>query len=137
MHKCLNLLKNQSNHSIDKCPIKIPMSYKELETEKLYYSMGDVSKMLGVNPSLIRFWEKELGVIQLKKNKKGNRLFTLSDIEKLKTIYTLVKQKGFTLQGAKNVVTGKSNIQALSSNDDVLSKLQKLKSQLLELAKEL
>jgi DNA-binding transcriptional MerR regulator len=86
---------------------------------------------------LIRFWEKELGVIQLKKNKKGNRLFTLSDIEKLKTIYTLVKQKGFTLQGAKNVISGKSNIQALSSNDDVLSKLQKLKSQLLELAKEL
>lgn len=77
------------------------MPYKEKETEKLYYSIGDVAKMFEVNTSLIRFWEKEFDIIKPKKNKKGNRLFTQEDIENLKLIYHLVKERGFTLAGAK------------------------------------
>lgn len=68
---------------------------------KLYYSIGEVADMFEVNTSLIRFWEKEFPQLKPKKNKKGNRLFTVKDIEKLNSIYTLVKEKGFTLDGAK------------------------------------
>jgi len=75
--------------------------YKEPETVKLYYTIGEVSRMFNVNASLIRFWEKEFDVLQPKKNKKGNRLFTPEDVENLRIIFYLVKERGFTLQGAK------------------------------------
>ena len=68
---------------------------------KLYYSIGEVAEMFDVNASLIRFWEKEFSVLKPKKNKKGNRLFTVKDIKNLEKIYDLVKNKGFTLNGAK------------------------------------
>ena len=68
---------------------------------KIYYSIGEVAKAFDVNASLIRFWEKEFDILQPKKNKKGNRLFTQKDLENLKTIYHLVKEKGYTLEGAK------------------------------------
>lgn len=71
---------------------------------KLYYSIGEVADMFGVNASLIRFWEKEFEVIKPKKNAKGNRKFTPKDIEVLKTIFDLVKVKGFTLEGAKKAM---------------------------------
>ena len=77
------------------------MPYKEKKFEKLFYSIGEVSEMLGVNPSLIRFWEKHFPIIKPQKNKKGNRLFTVKDIENLKLIYHLVKEKGMTLEGAQ------------------------------------
>ena len=77
------------------------MPYKEKEIEKLYYSIGEVAKMFGVNTSHIRFWSKQFEVIKPATNKKGNRLFTQADVENLKKIYHLVKEKGFTLRGAK------------------------------------
>src|SRR5262245_29537114 len=77
------------------------MPYKEKEIEKLYYSIGEVAKMFDVNTSHIRFWSKEFDVIKPATNKKGNRLFTKADVENLKKIYHLVKEKGFTLKGAK------------------------------------
>lgn len=77
------------------------MSYKEYDTPKLYYTIGEVSELFLVNTSLIRFWEKEFDVIKPKKNKKGNRLFTPEDIDNFKVIYNLVKEQGFTLEGAK------------------------------------
>ena len=70
-------------------------------TEKRYYSIGEVAKAFDVNASLIRFWEKEFDVLQPKKNAKGNRKFTPDDINNLKFIYHLVKERGFTLEGAK------------------------------------
>ena len=81
-------------------------SRKQLEMEglsedKLYYTIGEVSKMFNVNASLIRFWEKEFEVLKPKKNKKGNRLFTKADVENLRIIYHLVKERGYTLQGAR------------------------------------
>ena len=77
------------------------MPYKEKEIEKLYYTIGEVAQMFNVNTSHIRFWSKEFDVIRPATNKKGNRMYTQSDIENFKKIYHLVKEKGFTLKGAK------------------------------------
>jgi DNA-binding transcriptional MerR regulator len=77
------------------------VAYKEKPTVKLYYSIGEVAAMFDVNTSLIRFWEKEFDIIKPTKNKKGNRLFTIDDIENFKKIFALVKGEGYTLQGAK------------------------------------
>ena len=73
------------------------MAYKEKEIEKLYYSIGEVAELFNVGPSLIRFWESEFEIIKPKKNRKGNRQFTREDIDNVRTIYHLVKEKGFTL----------------------------------------
>jgi DNA-binding transcriptional MerR regulator len=77
------------------------MPYKEREIEKIFYSIGEVAKMFDVNTSHIRFWSKQVDVIKPATNKKGNRMYTMSDIENFKVIYHLVKEKGFTLKGAK------------------------------------
>ena len=82
----------------------------EKQLTKLYYTIGEVAEMFSVNTSLIRFWEKEFSIIQPKKNKKGNRLFTPKDILNFNKIYNLVKEQGFTLEGAKNALKNKSNI---------------------------
>lgn len=111
------------------------MPYKDKEVEKLYYSIGEVSKMFDVNNSLIRFWEKEFEIIQPKKNKKGNRLFTKKDVENLKVIYHLVKERGYTLQGAKDKL--KDNKEDVADNVEVVEHLEHLKSFLLELKKSL
>ena len=71
------------------------------QKNKIFYSIGETAKMFNVTVSLLRFWEKEFSVLKPKKNKKGNRLFTKKDIENLKIIYHLVKERGFTLNGAK------------------------------------
>jgi len=80
--------------------------YKEKEIEKKYYSIGEVASMFKVAPSLIRYWEGEFDIIKPKKDKKGNRRFTKDDIEKIRYIYQLVKIKGYTLQGAQEVIKG-------------------------------
>ena len=77
------------------------MPYKEVDIVKLYYTIGEVAEMFGVNTSLIRFWEREFDIIKPKKNKKGNRLFTPEDLDNFKVIYNLVKEQGLTLEGAK------------------------------------
>lgn len=77
------------------------MPYKEKEIEKLYYTIGEVAQLFGVNTSHIRFWSNEFDVIRPATNKKGNRLYTRDDIENFKKIYHLVKEKGYTLRGAK------------------------------------
>jgi DNA-binding transcriptional MerR regulator len=78
------------------------MPYKEKEIEKLYFTIGEVAQMFNVNTSHIRFWSKEFEVIRPATNKKGNRLYTQTDIDNFKKIYHLVKEKGFTLKGAKS-----------------------------------
>lgn len=112
---------------------KINMS----ELTKLYYSIGEVADMFEVNTSLIRFWEKEFPVIQPKKNKKGNRLFTPKEIGKIDRIYSLVKEEGYTLEGAKKAMHGKSDtsseVSQSASNDVVISRLEALKERLLAL----
>ena len=77
------------------------MAYKEKEIKKVYYSIGEVAKIFDVSTSLIRFWEGEFDMLKPRKNRKGNRLFTESDIKVLQMIFHLVKEKGYTLEGAK------------------------------------
>lgn len=103
---------------------------------KLYYSIGEVAAIFDVNTSLIRFWEKEFTVIQPKKNKKGNRLFTVKDIEHFNKIYQLVKEQGYTLDGAKKALkSGEKTSLEGHQNDVLIDKLEKIKSKLLELKK--
>lgn len=104
--------------------------------DKLYYSIGEVSKAFDVNASLIRYWEQEFPIIKPKKNKKGNRYFTPEDIKNLKIIYHLVKEKGYTLDGARIALTTNSKISETVSMIDrlefVKAELQKLKESLVE-----
>lgn len=114
------------------------MAVKEKEIKKLYYSIGEVAEMFKVNTSLIRFWEKEFTAIKPKKNKKGNRLFTVKDIETFKVIYQLVKVEGYTLDGAKQKLrSDKEGKPAVNNNELILEKLESLKQNLIDLGKEI
>jgi DNA-binding transcriptional MerR regulator len=99
----------------------IEISEKQLT--KLYYTIGEVATMFSVNTSLIRFWEKEFSIIQPKKNKKGNRLFTPKDIINFNKIYNLVKEQGFTLEGAKNAlkINNVQNINSVKTEDKIVT----------------
>lgn len=104
------------------------------ETEKLYYSISEVSELFDLNASTLRFWEKEFDLLKPTKNKKGNRLFTKKDIEHIATIVELVKQKGYTIQGAKEQLKNKSG--GLRANDvhaEVIDKLKNIKAKLIQL----
>jgi len=103
--------------------------------EKRYYSIGEVAKAFSVNTSLIRFWEKEFDVLKPKKNAKGNRKFTPEDVKNLQFIYYLVKERGFTLEGAKTHI--KEEKQKSLSNFEIISKLEGVKAQLIKLKNEL
>ena len=105
------------------------MPYKEREISKLYYTMGEVAAMFDVNTSLIRFYEKEFDVLKPKKNKKGNRLFTPEDLENLKIIFHLIRDKGYTLNGAKDHL--KNNLGETKDNQRVIDSLENLKKFLL------
>ncbi len=110
------------------------MTLNDKQLSKLYYSIGEVAEMFEVRTSLIRFWEKEFSIIKPKKNKKGNRMFTKKDIENLKKIHILVKQKGFTLEGAKlQLKNKKDEIESKADNSDIIFKLERVKSQLLDI----
>ena len=98
--------------------------------DKLYYSIGEVAKDFNVNTSLIRYWEQEFNIIKPKKNKKGNRYFTPSDIENLKIIYHLVKEKGYTLDGERVALTTNTKI---SETITIIDRLEFIKAELLKL----
>ena len=104
------------------------MPYKEKEITKLFYSIGEVANMFEVNTSLIRFWEKEFDVIQPRKNRKGNRQFTPKDVSNFKIIYALVKDQGYTLEGAKKAL--KENKEELNQRSDLISKLESIRKEL-------
>lgn len=103
--------------------------------EKRYYSIGEVAGAFKVNTSLIRFWEKEFDVIKPKKNAKGNRKFTPEDIKNLSLIYHLVKERGFTLEGAKTHL--KEEKRKTLSNFEIIRKLESVKSELINLKNQL
>lgn len=111
------------------------MPYKEHEISKMYYTMGEVSAMFDVNQSLLRFYEKEFDILQPKKNKKGNRYFTPEDIENLKIIFHLIRDKGYTINGAKEHM--KSNMGESKDQQRVLHALENLKKFLLEVRDQL
>ena len=111
------------------------MSYKEKATEKLFYKIGEVAKRFEVNVSLIRFWEKEFDILKPKKNKKGNRLFTKKDVDNLTIIYHLVKERGFTLEGAKQKL--KENKGDTIDNIEIVNHLKDIRGFLVKLREEL
>jgi len=108
-----------------------PMEKKQ----KLYYSIGEVADMFDVNTSLIRFWEKEFSIIKPQKNSKGNRMFTVKDVDNFHLIYHLVKEKGMTLNGAKNTIREKKDeaeirFEVVKSLKNIREKLKNIKSKL-------
>lgn len=107
------------------------MAYKEKEIEKLYYSIGEVAEQFNVAPSLIRFWESEFDLIKPKKNRKGNRQFTKEDIDSVRTIYHLVKEKGFTLQGAKEMLRNDNN--SVKDKIELIDSLKSVRRFMVEL----
>ncbi len=107
------------------------MPYKEKVIEKKYFSIGEVAEQLDVATSLIRFWESEFDIIKPKKNRKGNRQFTREDIDNVKLIYHLVKERGFTLQGAKDLL--KNNTNPIKDRMALIDSLKEIRSFLVEL----
>jgi len=101
-----------------------------MQPKKLFYSMGEVSEMFDVKPSLLRFWESEFDVLKPKRNKKGNRMFTPEDIENLKLIHYLVKERRMTLDGARKAL--RQNRGGLSRDAELLERLQKVRAELVE-----
>ncbi len=103
--------------------------------EKNYYKIGEVANAFGVNASLIRFWEGEFDIKKPKKNANGNRLFTPEDIENFKLIYNLVKERGFTLDGAKQKL--KQNPNKVIGNHEIISRLEAVKAELIKIKNQL
>lgn len=106
-------------------------TYEDKPIQKLYYSIGEVAKMFGVNSSLIRFWDKEFDILKPKKNAKGNRQFTQKDVDNLKIIYHLVKERGFTLEGAKKKL--RENKEDTIDNQEIVERLKTIRGFLVEL----
>lgn len=104
--------------------------------DKIYYSMGEVAEMFDVNQSLIRHWESKFDCLRPHKNKRGNRMFSADDVEKLKQIYHLVKERGMTLEGARKVMRGASG-KELARETELLERLQRIRSALVEVREEL
>lgn len=102
---------------------------------KLLYSMGEVTEMFDVNASLIRYWESKFDCIKPHKNKKGNRMFTPADVENLKLIYHLVKEKGMTLEGANMAM--KRRGKSVQRDVSILERLQHIRAMLLEIRESL
>ena len=102
------------------------------ETEKLYYSISEVSEMFHLNASTLRFWEKEFEALKPAKNKKGSRVFTKKDIDHIAQIVDLVKQKGYTIQGAKEQLRSRSSA-VFDNRAEVIEKLNEIKAKLISL----
>jgi len=96
--------------------------------EKRYYTIGEVAKAFEVNTSLLRFWEKEFKEIQPKKKTSGVRKYTPQDVQNIKLIYHLLKEKGMTIEGAKNQL--KDSKSSEENKMDVLKKLERIKKEL-------
>ena len=111
----------------------MPVTNRKIE--KLFYPIGEVANMFNVNTSLIRFWEKEFDIIKPRKNKKGNRLFTKSDIDNFRVIFHLVKERGYTLEGARKKL--RENKGDTLQTVEIVKSLNKIKDFLLDIKEEL
>lgn len=111
------------------------MAYNPEKELKLYYSISEVAKMFDVNESLLRFWEKEFPIIKPKKNAKGTRQYRKEDIENIRLIYHLVKEKGMTLPGARQKL--KDNKEDTIQAIEIIDRLKEIREELLKMKKEL
>ena len=107
----------------------------DLSPDKRYYSIGELAKAFNVNASLIRFWDKEFDILKPRKNAKGNRMFTPEDVKNLQLIFHLVKERGFTLEGAKTHL--KEGQKKTLDKFEIINKLEGIKAQLLNIKNEL
>lgn len=105
--------------------------------EKLFYSMGEVAEMFDVNQSLLRHWEAQFSVLRPKRNKKGNRLFSPQDVENLKLIYHLVKERGMTLDGAKRALRQHKAEGGVQRDAELAERLQHIRALLVEVREDL
>ena len=120
--------KSLKEMGIDADLIEIPED--EILFQKQYYSIGDVAAMFKENTSLIRYWENEFSILKPKKNKKGDRFFRPEDVKNLKMIYHLLRERKYTIDGAKEFL---KNNKAAGEKHEMIESLQKIKSFLLEL----
>jgi len=111
------------------------MAYKEKKIEKLFYPIGEVAEMFNLSVSSIRYWEKEFDILKPKKNKKGNRMFTKKDVDNLRIIYHLTKERGFTLEGAKKKL--RENKADTIENIEIINHLKNIRRFLTEFRAEL
>jgi DNA-binding transcriptional MerR regulator len=111
------------------------MPYKERDITKQYFTIGEVADQFGVATSLIRFWETEFDELRPRKSKKGNRLFTQADVDTFRTIYHLVKERGYTIPGAREMMKQKGG--QLKEKIDVIQSLEKVRGFLVSLKKEI
>ena len=110
------------------------MPYKEKGIEKMFYSIGEVAEMFHVNISLLRFWEKEFStILDLSKDSRGNRQYTQQDISKIRVLHNLIKEQGYTLEGAQKYL--KENRKEAFNKDAIFNSLLKIKEQLIVLKK--
>ncbi len=107
------------------------MPLKEKTIGKLYWTIGEVAEQLGVNTSMLRYWEKEFGMLRPKRTNKGDRLYTQDDIKLVRTIHELLKDRGFTIQGAKDHLRGASK--QVDATSAVRERLLRIRGELLEL----
>ncbi|MDX9929622.1 MAG: MerR family transcriptional regulator [Bacteroidales bacterium] len=107
------------------------MPYKEKKVEKLYYSIGEAANILEVPVSTVRFWEREFDILKPKRNNKGNRLFYQADIDNLRKIHFLLKEKGMTLDGARRVLSGGEP--DVDQKLEAAEKLREIRAMLVEL----
>ena len=107
------------------------MDNKIDKKRKLFYSIGEVAGMLGEQTSAVRYWEKEFDIIKPQKNKKGNRMFTYEDVENLKMIHYLLKEKRMTIEGVKKKMS--ENPDDVRKNHEVIQSLKEIRSLLVKL----
>ncbi|MDH6311290.1 DNA-binding transcriptional MerR regulator [Parabacteroides sp. PFB2-10] len=105
------------------------MALKKEKTQKLYYSIGEVAQMFGVNESTLRFWEKEFDSIRPRKNAKGTRFYKQEDIDAVRLIFHLVKERGMTLAGARQKL--KDNKETTIRQEEIVNRLKQIKEELL------
>ncbi len=111
------------------------MPLKEKTIERIYWTIGEVAEQLEVNTSLLRYWEKEFGMLRPKRTSKGDRLYTKDDIAKVREIQVLLKDKGFTIQGAKDQLRGSR--EQVDNVPELVGRLQRVRRELLALREEL
>ncbi len=105
------------------------------KVEKMYFTIGEVARLFDVNTSLIRFWENEFEIIKPHRNKKGNRFFTRADVDNFHIIYNLVKERGYTLQGAKEKL--KNNPQDALNEFELIKTLKNMREFLVKIRESL
>jgi DNA-binding transcriptional MerR regulator len=109
--------------------------YKKPKIEKVFFSISEVAELFDVNTSNIRFWENEFDILKPHKNAKGNRMFTKEDIENLKLIYHLLKDRGMTIKGVQKKL--KDNKEDTIQNFEVVNRLQEIRQMLIDIKEEL